>query len=31
LSYRVRRGGVYFVQVKISEPGTSTYKLKLAR
>jgi subtilisin family serine protease len=31
LSYRVRRGGVYFVQVKISEPGTATYKLKLVR
>jgi subtilisin family serine protease len=31
LSYRVKRGGVYFVQVKLSEPGTATYKLKLVR
>jgi hypothetical protein len=31
LSYRSKRPGVYFVQVKISEPGTATYKLKLVR
>jgi hypothetical protein len=31
LSFRTRRGGVYFVQVKISEPGTATYRLRLAR
>jgi subtilisin family serine protease len=31
LSFRTKRGGVYFVQVKISEPGTATYRLKLAR
>jgi subtilisin family serine protease len=31
LSYRIKRGGVYFVQVKLSEPGTATYKLKLVR
>jgi subtilisin family serine protease len=31
LSYRTQRPGVYFVQVKISEPGTTAYQLKLVR
>jgi subtilisin family serine protease len=31
LSYRTKRPGVYFVQVRISEPGTVAYQLKVAR
>jgi subtilisin family serine protease len=31
LSYRVGRAGVYYVQVKISQPGSAAYQLKLIR
>ena len=31
LRYRVRRTGVYYVQVKMSEPGAGSYKLTLRR
>jgi hypothetical protein len=31
LSYRVGRAGLYYVQVKISQPGSAAYQLRLIR
>ena len=31
LSYRVGRAGLYYVQVKISQPGSAVYQLRLIR